>query len=585
MTVTNTTNKDRSEGNGITTIFPASIKIFAETDIKVTTIVRATDVLANTLVLNDAGALGYTVTFDTDAETLSVTTVTPPSATEDLQILRVLPQTQTTDFPRATKFPAESNENALDKNTMILQDQQENIDRAFVLPEESSATNPTLPNPSSRKALVWDPAEDGTIINSANDPDEQATAAAASAAAAASSASAASTSAANALASETNAGASATAAADSAASINLPTITIADAGKGLEVNAGGTGYDLTDVFGSLAFASSVSNAELADMVEATIKGRAAGAGTGAPVDLTAAQVKAIVGSAVAPSLLINSNFDIWERGTSLTTTGARVYAADRWEISSGQNITGARIAGDATRYAFKLQRDASETSTTEIKLAQTLETSDSEYLQGQEVTLSFRAKMGANYSSASDLITINIATGTGTDESVLAGLTGQVNDESTETLTASYQTFTKTLTLASGATEVAVLLSYDPVGTAGADDSISFEWVKLELGAVATNFVPNKVSEETDNCLRYYCKSGTDYAFLLSVSSVSQPSQDLTVGFPTTMRSSPTIATTQNAGSGALGAIQAQSAYGFRQRFTGADNFFVEYSWTADAEL
>lgn len=39
---------------------------------------------------------------------------------------------------------------------------------------------------------------------------------------------------------------------------------------------------------------SITNAKLADMVAATIKGRASGAGTGVPVDLTAAQVKTIL---------------------------------------------------------------------------------------------------------------------------------------------------------------------------------------------------------------------------------------------------------------------------------------------------
>lgn len=38
----------------------------------------------------------------------------------------------------------------------------------------------------------------------------------------------------------------------------------------------------------------VTNTELADMAQATIKGRASGAGTGAPVDLSAAQVKTIL---------------------------------------------------------------------------------------------------------------------------------------------------------------------------------------------------------------------------------------------------------------------------------------------------
>ncbi len=209
MTVSATLNKVRTTGNGVTVAFPASIKIFAETDITVKTIVIATDVKANDLILNDAGALGFTVVFDTDAETLTVTVNTAPTSLEDIQILRVLPITQTTDFPVATKFPAISSENAHDKNTMILQDQQEQLDRAFALPEESSATNPSLPTPSSRRALIWDPAEDGTIINSAKDPDAAQTDAAASATAASASEGNAATSATNAATSETNAAASA----------------------------------------------------------------------------------------------------------------------------------------------------------------------------------------------------------------------------------------------------------------------------------------------------------------------------------------------------------------------------------------
>lgn len=43
--------------------------------------------------------------------------------------------------------------------------------------------------------------------------------------------------------------------------------------------------------------NAISNAKLADMAETTVKGRAAGAGTGDPVDLTAAQLVAIIATA------------------------------------------------------------------------------------------------------------------------------------------------------------------------------------------------------------------------------------------------------------------------------------------------
>ena len=65
MTVSSTDSEARFTGNGSTVSFPTSIKVFADTDIVVRTINNSTDLVDDTLVLNDAGALGYSVTFDT----------------------------------------------------------------------------------------------------------------------------------------------------------------------------------------------------------------------------------------------------------------------------------------------------------------------------------------------------------------------------------------------------------------------------------------------------------------------------------------------------------------------------------------
>lgn len=56
----------------------------------------------------------------------------------------------------------------------------------------------------------------------------------------------------------------------------------------------GNEVSISAVSGASIPPGSVSNADLADMGQATIKGRAAGAGTGAPTDLTASQVKTIL---------------------------------------------------------------------------------------------------------------------------------------------------------------------------------------------------------------------------------------------------------------------------------------------------
>jgi len=66
----------------------------------------------------------------------------------------------------------------------------------------------------------------------------------------------------------------------------------------------------------------VTNAKLATMAQATIKGRVAGSGTGAPVDLTAAQVATIVNT----SLAVNSTQVTTTRSTSTTLAAYQAHA-------------------------------------------------------------------------------------------------------------------------------------------------------------------------------------------------------------------------------------------------------------------
>lgn len=64
--------------------------------------------------------------------------------------------------------------------------------------------------------------------------------------------------------------------------------------------------DVAGTASATIIADSITNSLLANMAQDTIKGRTSGAGTGDPVDLTAAQVATIISTAVASALNITS---------------------------------------------------------------------------------------------------------------------------------------------------------------------------------------------------------------------------------------------------------------------------------------
>lgn len=102
-----------------------------------------------------------------------------------------------------------------------------------------------------------------------------------------------------------------------------------------------TGGDVTSSAGSAVLTianNAVSNAKLSDMAQATFKMRAAGAGTGDPIDGTAAQAKtalAITTSDVSGlgtmavqasnNVAITGGFGIFNRACSMSSTGASLY--------------------------------------------------------------------------------------------------------------------------------------------------------------------------------------------------------------------------------------------------------------------
>jgi uncharacterized membrane protein len=213
--------------------------------------------------------------------------------------------------------------------------------------------------------------------------------------------------------------------------------------------------------------------------------------------------------------VINSAFQIWQRGTSIAGATAVNYAADQWQLFRAGTTLTRQATGDTTnlpniQYCARVQRNSGTTGTAAVLLSQSVETSNAIPYAGRTVTLSFYARKGADYSGASSGMGATVFTGTGTDQNYISGFTGVATAFTfAPTLTSTWQRFTQTGSIASTATELAVNFSYEPVGTAGANDYFEVTGVQLEIGSVATPFqtASGSIGGELALCQRYYYRN------------------------------------------------------------------------------
>jgi len=201
----------------------------------------------------------------------------------------------------------------------------------------------------------------------------------------------------------------------------------------------------------------------------------------------------------ASNPVINSGFNVWQRGTTISlgasTSAANGFLADRWQTttSAAQASTITRQAtGDTTnlpfiQYALRYQRNSGQTGTALSGFYQSFETVNSIPFVGKTITLSFYARSGADFSPTSDAIAARVYSGTGTDQSIFSytGSASVINE--TKNLTATWQRFTVTSAapVATTATELAIGFEWTPTGTAGAADYFEVTGVQLDIGNVA----------------------------------------------------------------------------------------------------
>ena len=185
MTVSSTTTKVSFSGDGTTSAFAYSFKIFNDSDLVVivrtdSTGAEVTKTLNTDYLVSNAGESdGGTVTFKFDTgnsgDSNYDTTDRRPQSGETVLLKRVMTLTQNTDYTPNDSFPAAAHEEALDKLTFIQQQQQEEIDRSFKfaqtdvdaqdLPASAERANKYLGFNSEGNAIAVDGTTNATTIS------------------------------------------------------------------------------------------------------------------------------------------------------------------------------------------------------------------------------------------------------------------------------------------------------------------------------------------------------------------------------------------------------------------------------------
>ena len=280
------------------------------------------------------------------------------------------------------------------------------------------------------------------------------------------------------------------------------------------------------------------------------------------------------------NLIINGGFDVWQRGTSISSNGA--YAADRWlrSLNYGATVTQQSFTNGQTdvpgspKYYCRTAAGATANPTGSDILRYYVEGLHSTGSQ-QQVTLSFWAK-------ANQSITVQVrALDCFTWASDLA--TVGTNDFS---ITTGWQKFTHTFTTTNHtgktyADSARFLLQWFWQNEQfDGSDYFDIANVQLELGDTATDFEYRSYGEELALCQRYYeANGGTHYRLFLTIGTSSSAGW---TPFLVEKRTIPTVtATFSGSVSHPTDQIRTNGFY----CYASGNNNVWHTGFTADAEL
>jgi hypothetical protein len=245
--------------------------------------------------------------------------------------------------------------------------------------------------------------------------------------------------------------------------------------------------------------------------------------------------------------IINGDFGVWQRGTSITGTGTETYSADRFlwvgdgsggtRTFSRQTMGYGDIAGYEYPYFFRFNQSVAGTGASYNYICQRIESATT--FAGQTVTFSFWAKASSTTTLPAIYARQRFGSGGSAETSTTVA--------SSISVTTSWQRFTYSFTVPSisgktvGTGSYLTMDVYHPINATFTVDT--FGW-QLEGGSSATNFstATQTIQGELAACQRYYWRFIDGSNQWISTGSYYNAGQlEWVFRFPTPMRTAPTL--------------------------------------------
>jgi hypothetical protein len=148
MTVSVVINRSEQSGNGSSTIFTVPFTLLDQDEV-VVYVGGVLQTIATHYSVSDLGGPSFTVTFVTP----------PPAGSSNVIFQRDVTLTQEVDYQEGENFPAEVQETALDRLTLMVQDTHEKIARALVKADTATwSASLVIPIPAASQFLRWNAA-------------------------------------------------------------------------------------------------------------------------------------------------------------------------------------------------------------------------------------------------------------------------------------------------------------------------------------------------------------------------------------------------------------------------------------------